>query len=211
VRLRPGSVTLASGINNCEIVHNERTSILKNTKTFQDFLSKLKRRQEDIVTKKAPAKTVVNEIAGMVQRLPRDEQELALGFLLTMPGVCDLLAEAAPVGRSLEYYPLRQFDRGPEGFDYGLAGSEGDARTYTQKLEDDRRDLLRKLAAIQSQMMTKDGISKNSVSKYADALTRISGGLSERRQFRAGQRIYEDAAKQYAVDLLSRMVKRISS
>src|SRR4051812_14387957 len=65
----------------------------KPTRTLRDLQETLSRRFEEATAGKATAKTIASEVADIVRALPLHEQETAMGFLRTIPGLGDLLAD----------------------------------------------------------------------------------------------------------------------
>jgi hypothetical protein len=187
--------------------------INKKITTLPAFQATLKRGFMDIATKKATTKAVVYEVADFFRGLSINEQETALSWLVTIPDFSEEMIDAVAdlnrrnTGNSLEKYPMRQFDRGPEGFDQNRTGP-GDPTTYNQQLETDRKALLKKLRNIKMDLPN-DGMSRSSVRNAADAISRMTGNLDERREARVSQDRYVDAVKMHAVQMLKRITKGI--
>jgi hypothetical protein len=77
-------------------------------------------------------------------------------------------------------------------------------------LEADRADILQKLAALQSEIqLTKDGLTKTSVGKYAGALKTTTPPLMKATiQKEMNNESYNTAVKDYTISLLRRIYRK---
>jgi hypothetical protein len=126
--------------------------------TLKAFQETLKTRFDDFTAKKLPAEALASEVAAALKALPLNEQDLAMGFLRSIPGLGELLA-------NLQKRNGYDFDNRAGNIYRGHAGfpSIADSRTALERMEADKRDIIAKLANLQNDIqLTKDGLTNNS-------------------------------------------------